>query len=140
MRLEEAERKIGRMRAIAVGEDPDGFTVEYPREYDIRALLGRAAEAKELLALKLGPTANAEIRKNVAAKALRAIPAGLRAKINAEIVALSKKEAEAGTELKAPPKPPDQSRQPPGHGSGEDRMTRTMSPADAEEMEDMDAA
>ena len=130
VRLEEAEKKILRMWARAVKADPAGLTVEYPRSFDIRALQAAAAEARELLGVKLGPTASAEIRKGLASKALRTLPAGVRAQINREIEKLSTEEAAAGEAeaVKGKPVPPNQSRQPPGKGAAEDRIGRAMKP------------
>jgi hypothetical protein len=136
VRLEEAEKKILTMRARAVKAKPEGLTVEYPRTFDIRALQAAAAEAKELLTAQLGATASAEIRKSLASKALRTLPAGVRAKINREIDELSTKEAAAGEKPKAPPSPPNQSQQPPGKGAAEDRIARSFKEGDEIELEE----
>ena len=125
-RLEEAELKLGVMRARALGLDESGFTVQYPREFDVRALLARANEAQQLKAAGLGPKAMAEVLKNLARKALPRLPAGRLAEIDAEIDAAAKA-ADKAPEVPPPP-PPNQNMQPPGMGAGQDRMERDARP------------
>lgn len=143
-RLEEAEQKLGVMRARALGLEPEGFTVQYPREFDIRALMARAAEAMQALKLGLGPTAEAAILKQLARKFLPRLAAGQLEVIDREIDERAKKRAEMADAAAAAGKaladgkadgretnrPPDQSRQPPGKGAGEDRVARSYKVGD----------
>ena len=128
-RLEEAELKVGRMRARALGLTPDGFTAQYPREFDIRALLSRASEAQQLKLAGLGPKAMAEVLKNLVRKALPRLPAGKLDQIDAEIDTVAAQPQPAiGLDGRATNTPPDQSMQAPGKGAGEDRSARAAKP------------
>jgi len=133
VRLEESELQIMRMRAVALGLDPAGLVIHYPREFDIRALLARANEAQILLNVNVGTTAAAEIRKALARKALPRATAEMLTAIDAEIEAIADEPIAGPTD-----QPPDQSMQPPGAGSQADRTTQFK---DAEvDQEDADDA
>lgn len=139
-RLEEAELKIGAMRARALRLPADGFTCQYPRSFDVRALLTRAAEVQQLRAAGLGPKALAESLKNLVRQALPRLPAGKLADIDEEIddradMAEDVIEATAAqatdptlggaeSDGRAGNKPPDQSRMAAGKGAAGDRATR----------------
>lgn len=125
-RLEEAEQKILRMRARALGLPEDGVTVQYPREFDIRALQARAAEARALRDAGFGPKAMAEVLKGLVKKALPRLPAGKIAELEAEIDATAAQPHEAAAQPGQKPMPPNQAMQPPGKGAGEDRMGRAV--------------
>lgn len=123
--LEEADLKLGRMRARVMNLDPAKYRAAYPREFDIRALMSRAAEAKAVLALQPGATAAAELRKGVVRKALPRLDAEKLATIDGEIEELSQREADrAAAPPVAPNTPPNQGMLPPGTGAGEERVAR----------------
>jgi hypothetical protein len=128
-RLEEAESKLLKMRARAMGLDEGGVVVQYPQEFDIRAIAARINEAKEVANLGLGPVAEAENLKNVVRKLLPRLPAGKLQTIDAQIEEGARARAARAAAppvppAGAPPKPPDQSMQPPGTGAGEARTER----------------
>lgn len=131
--LEEAELRLLGMRSRSLRHDAAKIHVAYPREFDIRALMARANEAAMLLKINLGKTAAGELRRGLVNKALPRVPAALRATINEEIDKiglLEEKRFEAAPAgpgapgVKLPNQPPNQGEQPPGEGSGEDRVDR----------------
>lgn len=123
-RLEEAELKIGAMRARALRLDPMGFTCQYPRSFDVRALLTRAAEAQQLRNAGFGAKAMAEVIKNLVRQALPRLAAGRLAEIDQEIESRVNERVEV--DGRAANRPPSQAMQPAGAGAGQDRMTRGL--------------
>lgn len=112
-RMEEVELRLGIMRARALELDPAGVQVQYPTQFDIRALLTRANEVQQLLGVNLGKTAAAELRKGLARTALPRASAEDLEKIDEEIGELG------NAKPPAPPMPPNQGMMPPGKGAAQ---------------------
>jgi len=141
-RLEEAEQKLLTMRARALGLAVDGVVVQYPRQFDVRALQARAAEQRALKDAGVPDLALAEGLKDLVRKAWPRLTAAKLAAIDAQIDAAAKAGKLSTLANEARPgngqTPPNQSQQPPGKGAGEDRVGRSFKPDD--EVDDDDLA
>ena len=131
-RLEEAEQKLLTMRARALGLAVDGVVVQYPRQFDVRALQARAAELRALKDAGMPDLPLAEGLKDLMRKAWPRLTAAKLTTFDAQIDALAKDgklSALAGPRPFGAAKiPPNQGTMPPGKGASEDRLDRLRKP------------